>query len=903
MAEEELMIVDSAFDGSATVPADATPKKRPRKLISNSDSEVEEEEQEILRHAAQRAATSPSSRSRPWTGKAKSSRSKSDLTRPSPRASSHSSALESEREGLHEEDERPALKAMKDMDGEEDEEDEVFGDKQFILCLSLGKGYIGAAHFAVDSSTLYLHEDVPEERGLFEVTRLLIYQVQPSVVVLSSRADEDYANFVKACSIDASIVPIAPSIVIRPSTEFIYKNARARLLSNQLLEKGEARVEVEGGADISEKTTMALYIESIVSLESVNMVIKLDGILANEEARQVGAAGSLIAYVSQARLIGEIKSEANDLEIRAVEQFNLYDGPSVFGMLNMTKTPIGSSLLRNWFLRPTLDMTVLKFRHDSIAALLKAENQGRVAEIRACLANIKNVPRIIMRLKRNVSVLEWQALLKIRAAVEDSKGVPIFDKIKELLPPRELREVGSYINNVIDFDESIAENRFVVKPDVDGDLDEQKRTYEGLDDLLVCREYARRGLIVTKSHAAREIAKSIPSEFSRSLNVIYFPQLGFLITIPLRDDMTEQEDFMIPGFNFQFCTSKTMDQTIGDIHSMIVDREIEIMQKLRETVLSYTETITSVVALAEAAHRFKYVRPTMVCDDSLEIVGGRHPLVELTSDTFISNPTKFLAGNAPSDDNDELAKMRILLLTGPNSCGKSVGLIVYLAHVGSFVPADKANIGLTDKILTRVQTLESVSKIQSTFMIDTQQVSIALRSATSRSLILIGIHVYAVPDGVGLFCAVLESLTERGDECPKTIATTHFHELFSFNLLEPSPYIGCFTMDFIRADDEEEAQGSGPVTFLYRIKAGRAGTSLGIYCAKLAGIPPHVLERGRIVSDCLVKGDAIPPVVTPRQAERDLACSRALDFFLDFDCENGEIEELWQTLRLVEAIM
>ena len=209
--------------------------------------------------------------------------------------------------------------------------------------------------------------------------------------------------------------------------------------------------------------------------------------------------------------------------------------------------------------------------------------------------------------------------------------------------------------------------------------------------------------------------------------------------------------------------------------------EISIMHRLSETVLEYQEgllTMTSacseldcLLSFAHAARKQNYTRPTMTSENLLEIHQGRHPLQELCSDTFIPNDTN-LSNQGP----------RMILLTGANASGKSVylkqvALIVFMAHIGSFVPAVSSTIGITDKILTRLSTKESVSKQSSAFMLDLQQTQRALLNATPHSLVLLDEFGKGTTstDGIGLFCAVMESFASRDLSCPKLIAATHFH--------------------------------------------------------------------------------------------------------------------------------
>ena len=190
----------------------------------------------------------------------------------------------------------------------------------------------------------------------------------------------------------------------------------------------------------------------------------------------------------------------------------------------------------------------------------------------------------------------------------------------------------------------------------------------------------------------------------------------------------------------------------------------------------------------------------------------------------------------------------MLVLTGPNYSGKSVylkqvALIVYMAHIGSFVPADSAKIGLTDKILSRVTTRETVSRAQSAFMIDLQQISLALSLATRRSLLIIDEFGKGTEssDGAGLACAVMEHLLRLGSERPKVIGATHFHEIFEMGLLKPRPALAFGHME-VRID-VEASEVSDQITYLYNFREGRSTSSFGTCCAALNGVPPEIVQR------------------------------------------------------------
>ncbi|KAG1440741.1 hypothetical protein G6F56_011793 [Rhizopus delemar] len=225
------------------------------------------------------------------------------------------------------------------------------------------------------------------------------------------------------------------------------------------------------------------------------------------------------------------------------------------------------------------------------------------------------------------------------------------------------------------------------------------------------------------------------------------------------------------------------------------DREIEIIQGLSERVLEYKVQFTELVdtlsyldcliALSVIALKFGYVRPVMTDTNVLEIKKGRHPLQELCVETFIPNDTHLEGGkgfenNSTVADDDRINSIQVV--TGANFSGKSVylkqvALVTFMAHIGSFVPASSATVGITDKLFTRTQTLETISKPQSAFAYDLQQLQKALSNSTCRSLVIIDEFGKGTEnaDGAALFCSILGYFLSMTDQCPKVLSSTHFH--------------------------------------------------------------------------------------------------------------------------------
>lgn len=264
--------------------------------------------------------------------------------------------------------------------------------------------------------------------------------------------------------------------------------------------------------------------------------------------------------------------------------------------------------------------------------------------------------------------------------------------------------------------------------------------------------------------------------------------------------------------------------------------------------------LDSLLALALGADKYNLTMPQMTTTNLIQIEGGRNLLQELVVPSFIPNGTLLLggSGNAAEDETIVSEVMSdlpsLLVVTGPNHSGKSVylkqvALIVYLAHIGSFVPADQACLGLTDRILTRIATRESVSRNESAFAIDLKQAAFSVNFATRRSLVLVdefgkGTNTM---DGAGLVTALLNHFANLGDEAPKVLAATHFHEIFENNLLQSSPRLVFAHMD-VRVDLETDDMDD-QVTYLFQLKPGRSTSSFGSRCAAMNGVDAAVVRR------------------------------------------------------------
>ncbi|KZT18625.1 hypothetical protein NEOLEDRAFT_1159406 [Neolentinus lepideus HHB14362 ss-1] len=803
-------------------------------------------------------------------------------------------------------DERPA------EDGESTDEEDASKSKSDKICLTTccQFGRMACAYYDPLKCMIYVLEDTPEN-GYFDLIQTLLDQINPSIILTSSKTDDNFMDVLRS-AMDVS----GGVFQIRPHKDFIAGKGRDRLLSlgflselplnedhRSMRDSESSSSEVRNAYDfmkrrkditgdpLMKKWSASIRVCNFASLDTAPLCL--------------ACIGALLDYLARERAIGELEDGGLDgLDIRGIEPLALEqfmqinsdalfslqvfenenhasihsdktkEGLSLYGVLNHTKTTLGRLLLRTWCLRPSLSIEVINARHDAVACFLRPENLVTADSMHNMLKGIKNVPKILATMKAGKGgISEWQGLVKftfysalLRDALSElyqGSTVQIISKLIASLDIPSFREVGTLVNETIDWEESSAAGRVCVRPHIDGELDNRKRIYHGIDDVL--------------SRVAQQICHTVPPDYATSLNVVYFPQLGFLICIPMLEQWKNNEEITeIEGWSFQVY----MDTHIGDLHPAIVDREIEIVQSLLERVLTHYDVMAQacdtcaeldcLLSFAQASRAFDYRRPRMTEDNIIDIKQGRHPLQEQVVDTFVPNNT-FLVGGCGSggpsyrytgsDDattmDEDTEANSVLVCTGANACGKTA-LIVYMAQ-SLFVPAASATLGITDKIFTRIQTRESVSRVQSAFMIDLNQVSLALRNSTKRSLILLDEF------GKGTHFANRES------DCPKIMATTHFHELFADDLLDPRS----LSITFIHMqvmitssngeildvadpdgtmDDDEETRRVGPgerITYLYRVAKGLALDSHAAKCAEIFGIPRRIVRRAQYVTHLL----------------------------------------------------
>ncbi|PLB34650.1 MutS family protein MSH5 [Aspergillus candidus] len=760
----------------------------------------------------------------------------------------------------------------------------------------------------------------------------VILQTKPTVLLTSTRVDHFDAQKLQSFEREDSQGSYLPyRLDVRPSQEFSYLNARNKLVALEIYSKHEQRIKFlvpHNGLMNAEDLEIANLDFTLEEARHLHVL----GAIDMDSSVTIGCAGAVLAYLQRRRATVSVAGDATPgvFQISSVEMFSLRgtmfvnertllslqileseshpsminkglgrkssskEGLSVYGLFQrFAHTPQGRNRLRQLFLRPSVDLDVVRERHAFVSVYLRPENCNPLNKIIKSLKHIKNLHNTMLNLRKGISTgsgkiagfktTVWATLLAFAFY-----GIDIHDALKEIASGHEvdlhnealrtmetaqLFKVGRIIQEIVDIDSSEEQGRTVVKPGLDRELDKLKDSYDGLSDLL--------------KKVAIEIAATVPESLGIDVNVIYFPQLGFNIAIPLNDRGTAAYSGTDEDWELIFITEnrayfkdfrmREMDDKLGDIFGLICEKEIEIVYDLAQRVLQHETTLLqasdlcgkldSHLAFVQAAGFYKLVRPKMTEGNVIRIKGGRHILQELTVPSYVPNDTFIVGGGSARNVSDQTSQFgpSILLLTGPNYSGKSiymkqVALIVYLAQLGSFVPAEKAEIGMTDKILVKTSTRDSVSQIQSTFMNDLQQISFDLKQVTSRSLFIIDEFGKGTneSDGIGLACGILRHLLDR-EEPPKVIAATHFHEILENGFLTPGPRLQLGHMEVQVC--EEPHEGEDQMTYLYKLRAPHmrdiknALLTVPNSCAAMNGISQSIVDRANELASSAARGE------------------------------------------------
>ncbi|MGH7961025.1 MAG: DNA mismatch repair protein MutS, partial [Candidatus Binatia bacterium] len=534
-----------------------------------------------------------------------------------------------------------------------------------------------------------------------------------------------------------------------------------------------------------------------------------------------------------------------------------YRGKTLLDVLDETLTPMGGRLLRRWIGNPLLLLPAIVERHETVGELMN--RVGLLEAVRATLAPIRDLERLAARFSCQV------ATPKDAAAMRDSLAwlpqlVQALEPIETLLLVAQRDQLAADLSAVrgnldralVDIPPLHLREGGVFAPGYHAELDQLRSRASDAKQWLAALQ-------------AREIARTGISSLKIGYNRVFGYYLevsnAHLAKVPLdytrKQTLANAERFVTPEL-------KEYEEQILHAEERAITLEQELFSQLCALVLAHLRVIQAVAgaiahvdvlaSLAWVALRQQYVRPEMTEEAVLQITSGRHPVVE----TMFSRG-KFIENDVFLDRTDQ----QLLLLTAPNMSGKSVylrqtALIVLLAQIGSFVPAERARIGIVDRIFTRIGASDNLALGESTFAVEMIEAAQILNYATSRSLLLldeIG-RGTSTSDGLSIARAIVEFLVDAEGARPRTLFATHFHELTELQRLLPGVKNCTFAV----------REWQGEVVFLYKLISGAADQSYGVHVAKLAGLPRVVTDRAQeILKDLEERGvGLIRPSKRPR---------------------------------------
>jgi DNA mismatch repair protein MutS len=515
---------------------------------------------------------------------------------------------------------------------------------------------------------------------------------------------------------------------------------------------------------------------------------------------------------------------------------------SLLDVLDRSTTGMGARLLRSWIGQPLLDLDRLDARLNAVEVFIRSASlRAEVINLLRQVADLERLTNRVMMGKagpREILALANTLILipDIRSMIE---GYDELASLLERLSP--IPSVVETIEKAINDDPPALMNQIgVIRAGFSEELD---TIYAGSRD---AKDY------VNNLEAAERKRTGI-----KTLKVGFNKVFGYYIEISRAQSDNAPEDYirkqtLVNSERYITPTLKEHETIILNADDEALEVETRLFRQLCTFITEHSKTLLGIaraiahldvfVGLAEVAAREGYIRPLLVEQDVLDIHEGRHPVVErmLKDERFVANDTFF--------DNDQ----RIMLITGPNMSGKSVymrqiALIVLMAQIGSFVPAQEAIIGLVDRVFARVGAQDEIHRGQSTFMVEMTETAAILAHATPRSLVLLdeigrGTSTY---DGMAIARAVIEYIHNNPRLGCKTLFATHYHELTELEAILPR----VVNYNVALAEDGEN------VVFLHRVMTGGADQSYGIHVAKLAGVPKSVVKRANeILEDLEAQG-------------------------------------------------
>lgn len=531
---------------------------------------------------------------------------------------------------------------------------------------------------------------------------------------------------------------------------------------------------------------------------------------------------------------------------------SMHDGGkegSLLSVLDETQTAMGGRLLKTWVAAPLRNENSIRQRQNAVDELFHKKNKRK--ELNENLKEIGDLERLISKISTGRA--NPREVVALKSSLEK---IPLIKNILSDITDPTLKKIAENLNSLEEVVQKISE---AIMDNPAASLNEGGIIKTGyspeLDELLQIAFHGKDWL--AKLQQTEREKTQIPS-----LKVNFNKVFGYYIEISNAHKNKIPENYirkqtLVGSERYITPELKEFEEKILTAEERINSLEYQLFNEIRFFISQRTEEIqknAKLIAMldvfnsfAEIAEKFNYVKPEINSNSEINIKKGRHPVVE----RILPPGEKFTPNDCKLNNQDQ----QIILLTGPNMAGKSVylrqiGLIVLLAQIGSFVPAESATIGIVDRIFTRVGASDNISAGESTFLVEMQEAANILNNASSKSLILLdeigrGTSTF---DGLSIAWAITEYLHENPSISAKTLFATHYHELNE--MADLFPRIKNYKVEVREYDDK--------VIFLHRVSAGKADHSYGIQVAIMAGLPTFVTNRAKEILNNLESKELTP---------------------------------------------
>ena len=688
------------------------------------------------------------------------------------------------------------------------------------------------------------------------VERQVVRVVTPGTLTDAALLDDRRENLLLAINLQGNELGIA--WLSLASGRFVVLETRKENLASELQRLQPAEVLVADDWSDPGPETSGAVIKRLSAWQfdrdAANRVLlrhfdtlDLSGFGADELGPALGAAGALFEYAraTQAASIAHVRSLAVEREsayvrMDAATRRNLEISetlrgdrePTLLSLLDTCATTMGSRWLRHALHHPLRDRTVVAARLDAVAILHGESADGLYRKLREALRPVSDVERITARIAlrsarpRDLSALrETLTTLPVLKSLLGPLSSPRLAALSvDLAPVPELTDLLS--RAILPEPAALLREGGVINDGFDAELDELRAIQNNCGEFLIALEGRERnrtgiaslkveynrvhGFYIEVTHANTE---KVPADYRR------------------RQTLKNAERYITPELKtFEDKALSAQDRALArekDLYEKLLDSLAPSLPTLQRLAAALAE-LDTLATLAERAATLGYSAPRFTDEEQIEIEGGRHPVVEEQIDEFIANDTRLNS------------RRRLLLITGPNMGGKSTymrqtALIVLLAHVGSFVPAQRAVIGPVDQIFTRIGASDDLAGGRSTFMVEMTEAANILHNATHTSLVLMdevgrGTSTF---DGMALAIAIARHLAEASRSY--TLFATHYFELT--RLAEEYPQVANVHLDAVEHKDK--------IVFLHAVEEGPASQSYGIQVAQLAGVPAAVVRAAK----------------------------------------------------------